>query len=760
LVSDAALYRALVEHCGVGLFKVRLDGTILYANHRLAEIVDAASAAALVDVEFPLLVNDAVTRERLLSSFCRGEALPAFELVLTTRAGRERIVRLTTERVSDSLACTLVDVSEQRRAEEDLRESEELSWRIIEAMPAGVIEVSEDGQIVRASAEAIRYFRVPADEITSLNVFRCVILREDGQICAPEDHPIARCLQTRRRQPPTTLGFSEQGQTFWAIYTAVPVTEFLDGPGGAIVTFLDITERKRTEQALAQNEERYRAMVERSPDPMAVQRAGRLLFVNAAGARLVGKAAEQLIGTMGFELVHPDSRETFVDKIGQVHRTGDIAPIFEAKLLRSDGSSVEVEVAAVPLTYYAEPAVQIVARDITRRKQAEEQLRRLEAQVRYAQKLESLGVLAGGIAHDFNNLLAIIMGNAALATMNMPAGALARRDVERIEAAAERAAELTKQMLAYAGKGKFAVEALSLTELVEQMADLLRTALPKTVRLRTTYAPDAPAILADAAQIQQVVMNLITNAADAIGDVPGTVDISIFGARLDGTAMDFTYVAEDLDAGQFVCLEVRDTGRGMEAETVARIFDPFYTTKMTGRGLGLAATLGIVRGHRGAINVTSAPDQGCTFRVYFPVTAELVKTPAPASANGGPRISGRTVLVIDDEAAVREMTRANLEAFGFDVLLAAYGNQGVDLFREHAQRIDAVLLDLTMPDMSGGEVLRAIQQLSPAVRVILSSGYSEEEAASLLTASGSCRFLQKPYRPTVLLDTLRQMLDS
>jgi PAS domain S-box-containing protein len=762
-VPDAALYRDLVDCAGVGLFTLDASGKLTFANRALAELVGVGSADQLTGREFPLLAADASSRQRLAERLERRQSFTGLECTIAAPEGRTRIVKIGAERAEHAWRGTVVDVSDDRRAEEELRASEELSRRIIDAMPGGVVEYAADFKLVRITAEAARFFGAPPEELIGVSVWELesVTIWEDGSTCRAEDYPVTKCLRTRRRQLPVTIGFTRRdGVTAWAMYTAVPVSEDPDGPGGAIVTFLDITARKRTEQALLESEERYRELVQRSPDPMAVQSGGRMLFVNAAGARLVQKSPEALIGSMAMDLVHPDSRELFDDRVREVFQSGSGCPIFEAKLLRADGSSVDVEVAAVPLRYHGQPAVQVVARDITARKLAEEELRRLEAQVRYAQKLESLGVLAGGIAHDFNNLLAVVMGNAAMAVLNMPSDAAARRDVERIEAAAERAAELTKQMLAYAGKGKFVVEPLDLARLVSEMADLLKTALPKRVRLETTCQPGLPSILADAAQVQQVVMNLITNAADAIGDAPGVVSIEIARYELDGSRSDLSYVADDFMAGEFVCLEVRDTGHGMDTATLAKIFDPFFTTKMAGRGLGLAATLGIVRGHHGAISVTSAPGAGCMFRVFFPAATQHVHREPTSALRRAHALSGKTVLVIDDEPGIRHITRANLEAVGFAVLLAEHGQQGLHMFREHVERIDAVLLDLTMPDMSGADVLKELITLKPWVRVILSSGYSEEEAQELLEISRCCSFLQKPYRPAALVDRLQRMLTS
>jgi len=382
----------------------------------------------------------------------------------------------------------------------------------------------------------------------------------------------------------------------------------------------------------------------------------------------------------------------------------------------------------------------------------------MDAKVQQSQKLESLGVLAGGIAHDFNNLLMGIMGNAGLALMEVPADSALRRRLHQIEVAATRAAELTNQLLAYSGRGKFQVEPLSLPRLVDEMENLLETVISKKAVLEHRYEQELPLIDGDATQIRQVIMNLITNASDALGERSGRITIAI-GTMATGALT--PCLAGTAPEGRSVFLEVADTGSGMEEDTLLRIFDPFFTTKFTGRGLGLAAVLGIIRGHHGAIQVSSQPGQGTTFRLLFPASDETVGREVWEERPAQSYHSHGIILVVDDEETVRSVASATLERCGFTVHTASNGRDGLRAYRERASLVRAVLLDLTMPILSGQEVLselRAGEGPGATVPILLSSGYSSSDVAGNLQRFGPIQFLQKPYNPGDLIQKMRACL--
>ena len=390
-----------------------------------------------------------------------------------------------------------------------------------------------------------------------------------------------------------------------------------------------------------------------------------------------------------------------------------------------------------------------LADDVTDRHRAEDALRQ-------TQKLESLGVLSGGIAHDFNNLLTAILGNTDMALALAPEGSALRSALQRIEATTPRGADLARQLLAYAGKAHFEVRALDLNAIILEMGDLLSVSISKKVGLRMDLQPTLPAVDADSAQFQQVVMNLVINASEAIGTGTGTVTLRTRGVSYDRSGLSTDFPGQVLEPGPYVRLEVQDDGCGMDLETIGRIFDPFFTTKFTGRGLGLSAMLGIVRGHRAGLRVESVPNQGTTFILLFPASQS---SPAPAIRTTAPDrpVTGR-VLVVDDEAIIRDLARTALENAGFSVLEARDGLEAVQCFEEKGASIDLVFLDMTMPRMGGAEAFRRIRDLSPTVRVLLTSGFTQKESLDSLADLPPDGFLQKPFRVRELITKVRELL--
>jgi PAS domain S-box-containing protein len=382
--------------------------------------------------------------------------------------------------------------------------------------------------------------------------------------------------------------------------------------------------------------------------------------------------------------------------------------------------------------------------------------RRAESALRQAQKLESLGVLAGGIAHDFNNLLTAILGNAEVALERVQTDPVLKAALQRIEATTQRGSDLARQLLAYAGKAHFSVRPLDLNAIILEMGDLLSVSISKKVSLRTDLEPGLPPVDADSAQFQQVVMNLVINASEAIGDQIGTVTLRTRSFHYGKAELSATFPGQVLEPGPYVRMEVEDDGCGMDAETIGRIFDPFFTTKFTGRGLGLSAMLGIVRGHRAGIRVESTPGEGTTFILLFPASESTVILPAP-EPDPTTAIAG-TVLVVDDESIIRDLAHSALEATGLRVLEARDGLEAVELFQAGRERIDLVLLDMTMPRMGGAEAFRHIRELAPGTRVLLTSGYTQRESLESLADLPPDGFLQKPFRVRELVSKVRDLL--
>ncbi len=448
------------------------------------------------------------------------------------------------------------------------------------------------------------------------------------------------------------------------------------------------------------------------------------------------------------------------DRIQRCYDHGDPF-VLECELITETGKRLWTEVRGVARVVEGKTAyVYGTFQDISERRRDEEERLSLERQVQHAQKLESLGVLAGCIAHDFNNILMSILGYASLTQAKLKPHSPVGENILKIERASRRAADLAQQMLAYSGKGRFVIEPIDLAEFVEEMAHLLEVSISKKVWLEYNFA-DSPTFDGDATQIRQVIMNLITNASEAIGSESGVISLST-GAMDCGISHSLdNRVTEPLPAGKYVYLEVTDTGCGMSAETIGKVFDPFFTTKVAGRGLGMSAVLGIVRGHKGAIQIDSEIGKGTTFRVRFPANFQREQDRGLTQVKRGtgedlpvPDFSG-TILIADDEESVCVVCKDMLEDLGFSVLTAPDGRAALKVFREHANEIICVLLDYTMPHMDGEETFRELRLISPDIKIILCSGYNlRKDVTPGFAEGGWSGFLQKPYSITELKEKL------
>jgi len=536
------------------------------------------------------------------------------------------------------------------------------------------------------------------------------------------------------------------GTEFDAEVTSAPC-EYQGSPAVQLIIH-DISDRKRAEAEL----QRLFSIIETSSDFISMADVdGHVLYVNPVGRKMMAIAEDVDISSMEIKDFHsPEEMERM---------RGEILPAvikhggYQTELVFLTRKGEEIltlaSFSAQKKTDGSVMSFAVIARDI-RQKRKEQQ------HMEHVQRLESLGVLAGGIAHDFNNILTAILGNAALAESkvashpeDMP------KHLHNIVTSSEKAAALCKQMLAYSGKGRFVVKPLNVSTLTEDITKLLEVSITRNVVLKYQLAEQLPAVDADEAQIQQVIMNLVINASDAIGDKSGVIAINTGVMHADRAYLSGTCLDEDMPEGRYVFLEVSDTGCGMDEETRKRIFDPFFTTKFTGRGLGMSAVLGIIRGHRGALKLYSELGRGTTFKMLLPVSDQRVEN-ADATADNGEVWQGcGTVLIVDDEETICETAAMMLEGMGFSTLTARDGEEGVEVYRQHQQEITAVLLDMTMPKLDGKGTFRELKRINKDVRVILSSGYNEQDATSHFSGKGLAGFIQKPYHLDALQEIIR-----
>jgi PAS domain S-box-containing protein len=511
-------------------------------------------------------------------------------------------------------------------------------------------------------------------------------------------------------------------------------------------------ELEQTNRKLKEALDVTRAITEHAAEALfLLDPQGRVTFMNPGAERMFGYTQQELLGRVLHDALHyrPGGEPAPYSEcpIGRSLLTGSTMTGFEDQFVRKDSALVEVSCSNAPIIQDgAVAAAVLVVHDISERKRSEERLR-------HSQKLESIGLLAGGIAHDFNNILTSIIGTASLIEEEpLPAGAAEM--VRTIMTGAEKAADLTRQLLAYAGKGQFVSRQIKLPDLVREMAALIRMSVPKSVDIRFELE-DAPAIPADPGQMQQVLMNLVINAGEAVG--AGNAGLVAITTGIEDVPASFIDAAgAEVVQGRYVFLQVADTGCGMDENTKAKVFEPFFSTKFTGRGLGLAAVSGVMRSKKGAITISGATGAGTTFRTLFPVTKG-------AGPGGSARQSAEArpmILVADDDAAVRDFLRGALDRGGFAVVGAPNGKEALTLWREQQHRICLVLIDLVTPLKAGEELLAGIKAVAPEAKVLLTTADAESEARHLCSTYPGTAFIQKPFSSQSLIQKVRSLIGA
>ena len=504
---------------------------------------------------------------------------------------------------------------------------------------------------------------------------------------------------------------------------------------------------------LRESEARFRSVAETASCAIFIY-GQQIEYMNEAGAKITGYDLEEIVGQPLLNLVHPLDRELVRARAEARLRGETVPPRYEFRILTRQGETRWIDFATGTLTLGARVLGLGTAFDVTDRVKASEGMLRVERRLHEAQKLESLGLLAGGVAHDFNNLLTIIQGNTSMIRDAMEEPEVAQACLVNIEDTCRHASELLLQMLTYSGRGSVQARMLDLNRLIQEISQLLSISLPRGAALAYELAETLPPVQADAAQLQQVVMNLVTNAAEAMGGRDGTVTLRSGLRDLGRAELVGLRAVDTMEPGPYVFLEVEDTGAGMTEATLARIFDPFFTTKATGKGLGLAAMRGIVRGHGGGVEIQSQQGMGTIFRVYLPIHGATDPAEPQATLAGKPSLSG-LVLLADDEAGIRDFARRVLVQAGFEVLVASNGLEVVELAQIHRTQLRLILLDLTMPLRSGDEALADLRAMGYEGPVIRWSGYVQEDGPP---PEGRTSFLRKPFGAEALMAAVRQSL--
>ena len=756
------------EHIEDGIIVTSLDGVILDWN-KGAERLFGWSREEMLG-KTPAVLHRPCDAEQLtgpINATAAKEGRWKGEISFVRKDGSWGICETTTAPMRDAqgrIFATLGishDVTAQKAVEGKLVEEKQVLRTLIDALEDVIFFKDLEGRFIMVNAAHRKIWSKSQRGPIGLTDFDVEGLQANAARYAQDDQTVIKTGKpiTNREEPFTR----DDGSSGWFLTSKYPLHDSAGRVIGVVGTARDITEWRLTGRALADEREKFKTIVDALPDALFLKdREGRITLENKAMAKLFGPESGRVLKTPFEEPIPREHAERYAADDRSVIETGQPVINREEPFLSPSGTTGYLLTSTYPIRDSGGEIVGVVgvSREITEIRKAAAERRAFERKLQETQKLESLGVLAGGIAHDFNNLLTGVLGNASLASMELPQESPVQELLKQIEIASVRAADLCKQMLAYSGKGRFVMQRLDLNAALNETTKLLQVFLNKNAVLKMQLAPALPAVVADPTQMRQVIMNLVINAAEAIGERSGYLTLTTGVVRADSRYLAETHLSPDLTEGDYVYLEVGDTGSGMTPEVAAKIFDPFFSTKFTGRGLGLAAVLGIVRGHRGALKVYTEPGVGTTFKVLLPCADGPVDDPGmerPASAQW----KGRgLVLIIDDDETTRATTARMLESMGFEVRLAADGQVGVEAFRLTPEEFQVVLLDLTMPRMDGADAFTEIRRIRPDCRVLLMSGFNEADAVARFAGKGLAGFVQKPFRLPDLREKVQQILGT
>ncbi|MFH1114903.1 MAG: PAS domain S-box protein [Pseudomonadota bacterium] len=753
LRQSEAKYRTLIESLPDGVF-VQVEDRIAFANSAMANLFGAESPDALqgtrvLDLVHPLH-RDAI-RERIVRNLEIGEPVPLLEQKLVRLDGTvfdaEAAGAAVLYEGRNARQVLVRDITERKRGEEALRDSERRFRMIYELAPVMIHSIDRGAIIRNVNRKWLREMGYERKE---------VIGRHVDVILTPESRGIFHDLLPKFWNEGEISDVPYQyvtkdGTILDVMLDSIAVSDNEWGEV-SISVIRNVTEQKKAEEALRRSEATLRTLLDAAPIGIGHVTGNRTLgWTNQMLCIMLGYSGEELEGQNARIVYESDEEFLRVGKVkhAEVLRSGK--GTVETRFRRKDGSIVDVLLSSASIVPGdLSQGLVFTVLDITERKKLEEQLLR-------SQKMEALGTLAGGIAHDFNNLLQVIGGYADLALFDLDEGEAAYSEMKEIRAAARSAGELTRSLLTFSRRVESSLKIVNLNRVVEHSVRLLRRTIPKMINIELRLSEDIRPVMADPAQLQQVVMNLAVNARDAMEDV-GNFVLESHNVHL---GPEYCRVHAGPSPGDYAVLAVSDTGCGMERKVADRIFEPFFTTKEVGKGtgLGLATVYGIVQNHGGSIVCYSEPGHGTTFKIYLPVAAELGHVDGPEQRLV--LVGGReTVLLVDDEESVRKLGETILKRFGYAVLTASNGRDGLEVFRLEKERIDLVILDLIMPEMGGRECLHEILKIAPATRVIIASGYAANGQIDAALGDGAKAAIRKPYEARQLLDAVRTVLDQ
>lgn len=752
-------YRSIFENAVEGIFQSNSDRGFLTVNPSLARILGYDSPEEVIEAFSDLgrqLYVDPELADEVSRTLEEAGVVQGFEFE-AYRKDREKIwlslnIRLVRDKSSAAIyrEGTIEEITERKRAEAELHFQKSLLESQTEASVDGILAVSNDGKILSFNKRFVELWKIPvtvlearSDQTALESVLASLINPKEfmDRVEYLYEHP--------DEESDDAIQLTD-GRTFERHSAPIKSTE--DKYYGRVWFFHDITERQRAEAALRDSEERYRDLVENAHDIIYSQDLqGNYTSMNKAGMQITGYTHEEALALNTQQTVAPEylpkAQEMLTAKLNGEHVTA-----YEVEIIAKDGHRITVE-ANTKLVYHdgVPVGVQGIARDVTERKQLEEQLRQ-------SQKMEAIGQLAGGVAHDFNNLLTAINGYSSLALQRLEDGHSIRPYLEEVKKAGDRAANLTRQLLAFGRKQILQPLAINLNDVVTDMNKMLQRLIGEDIRLTAKLDPALKRIKADPGQVEQVLVNLVVNARDAM---PRGGKLTIETATVE---LDSDYAGKHIGfvPGKYVMLAVSDTGTGMSDDTRARIFDPFFTTKEKGKGtgLGLSTVYGIIKQSGGNIWVYSELGHGTTFKVYLPQLATPTLKTESAVVELAPSGGSETILIVEDEDVVRGLAQKILEQSGYRVMAASRGAEAIRLCQERTESIDLLLTDVVMPETSGKEVADRVSELLPGLRVLFMSGYTDEAIVHHGVLDSSVEFIQKPFTPAALVKRVREVLDA
>jgi two-component system, cell cycle sensor histidine kinase and response regulator CckA len=718
-----------------------------------------------------------------------------FEARHRTKQGEIRHVRVTAQLIDAERRsfyhCIWRDITERMRAEEARRLNEsrlETLLRLNQMTGATLHEITEFAmeEAVRLTQSTIGYvaFMNEDETVLTMHAWSRAAMHE----CRIDDKPLDYPVETtglwgeaaRQRRPVITNDYqtpnplkrgTPQGHVAVTRHMNAPVFDgerivIVAGVGNKPTDYDEadtrqltllmtgmwhIVQRKRDEEALRTSEEKYRQVVENANDAIFIAQDGFIKFPNPRLSVISGYSQEELTQKPFLEFVHPDDRELVATTYQRRLQGEDVPHTYSFRTVDKPGNTVWAELSSVLLNWEGRPASLNFFRDITAEK-------KLESRLVQAQKMEAVATLAGGIAHDFNNLLQAVQGYAELLLLPKGKGEPGFRELQEISRAAKRGGELTRQLLTFSRKVESKLQPVDLNRIVEDVRLLLERTIPKMIKMELHLTGNLHPVNADASQIEQILMNLAVNARDAMPD-GGTLSVETRNVILDE---EVRRSQPELTPGNYVLLAVADTGQGMDKATLKNIFDPFFTTKEVGKGtgLGLAMVYGIVKNHHGHIVCASQPGQGTVFEIYLPAVVKIEKTPAAVTGTHRLRGGNETILLVDDDASLRNLGEQILRFHGYTVTSAQDGEKALQIYKDCKGRIDLIVLDLSMPGMGGALCLQRLLEMNPEAKVVIASGYSVSGETEKATKSGAKAFVQKPYDVQQMIEVVREVLDE